>query len=108
MANYRACNTVRRLDNRNEQRSCPLADVKVKVLERFGNGEFTALCVDKSSRGVGLLTYLPLPVGTRLIITRGGMPWGVGEIVNVNRGQWGRYRIRLGIRFSSKTEFLNI
>jgi hypothetical protein len=95
----------RRLNNRSEQRRCSFTEVKIKATNIFGFNDIDALIVDRSTMGVGILSYFPLLVSTRINIKTADGSIVAGEVVNVSRGQWGRFRVRMGIRLLNSSAF---
>ncbi len=62
-----------------------------------------ALTTDFSDSGIGLLTYITFPIGTRIEVSLDDNVTVKGEVVNIE--PWPGYDlVRLGIRFLEKTD----
>ncbi|MEW6730505.1 MAG: PilZ domain-containing protein [Acidobacteriota bacterium] len=93
------------LDMRKSSRTPANIFVKVKVLDSESGYDFHAIAADTSSAGLGLHTYLPLPVGTQIAIDLGGDFAALGEVVSVSYdSRQERNKVRLGVHFIEKTE----
>lgn len=87
---------------RNEDRSNYRRFVEIKA-----SGEekdfIDGLTIDFSESGMGILTYMPFPIGTELEVSLKDDLFIKGEVVNIE--PWPSYDlVRLGIRFVEEKE----
>jgi len=84
----------------------PRSYVKIKALEDY---EFTGgLIVDSSSSGLGVVTSLSLPVGTKVAINLDDEYSAIGEVVSIE-DEWGDWEwsgmMRIGIQLTDKNNW---
>ena len=91
--------TQERVERRNIERSPVQVFVKIRPIDEEGEGSI-GLTTDINDNGMALITYIPLPVGTRIIIDKGDAV-ATGEITDWD---WdcALEMARLGVRFVDK------
>lgn len=95
-------NSSKKLDPRNELRHCERVFLEIEDLTSK-DIKVDALTSDVSDSGIGLLTYLPFPVGTRVSLSVNGQLIAIGEVTNVD--PWECYGLtRMGVRLLQKEE----
>ena len=95
--------TVKQLSQRKEQRITSRMFVEVSSLEDKEEIKFDALTSDISDSGAGLVTYIPLPVGTNISINIDGVTIATGEIIDVDIWECCGLA-RMGVRFIDTNE----
>ncbi len=89
---------INSMDERQDQRNYSRMFVEIKMMGEINDPPVDALTADVSDTGMGLVTYMPFSIGTRITISRYGTYIATGEIINVD--EWDCFGLtRLGVRF---------
>jgi hypothetical protein len=83
--------------------SYPRSYIKIKALEDF---DFSGgLIIDSSASGLGIVTSLSIPVGTKVAISLDDEYSAIGEVVTVE-DEWGDWEwsgmLRMGVKLIDK------
>jgi hypothetical protein len=90
-------------NQRQEERNHPRLFVEISPLDDQDGNRLDALTSDFSETGVGLVTFIPYPVGTLVAIFVDGNTMAKGEVINID--PWDCCGlIRMGVRFIEKYE----
>jgi hypothetical protein len=85
--------------NRQETRINMRRFVEIKALTSQQENRLDALTSDISDSGVGLLTTVTFPIGTKIEINEDGKLVGRGEVIDID--EWDVYNLaRLGVRLT--------
>jgi hypothetical protein len=89
--------------DRKELRSSKRIFVEIMPIGDPDNAKLDAITSDMSDSGVALVTYIPLPVGTLVMINIDGMPIARGEVTHIDNWECCGLA-RMGVRFLEKSE----
>jgi hypothetical protein len=97
----RAFENIPRIEHRAVARDQYQMFVRIKPLDEPQEESMIALTVELSATGLTLLSYMPLPTGSRILIDNGANENSIGEVID---WEWDYCcdMARMGVKFIEK------
>ena len=90
-----------KIEPRKEDRDYKRFFVELNSTDKNEDLCMDALIVDESDSGLALITYIPLPIGTRVKIRTDNDIFAAGEVINIDRWDYCGL-VRLGVHYLEK------